>query len=246
LATYAIGDIHGRLDFLRELVALVLPLTPADRLVFIGDYVDRGPDSRGVIDFLLDLQTRRDCVFLRGNHEDMFMSWLGLKAVGPPVAPSAWLKLHGGRAALSSYGVETSGLGALWRVGRMKGRPEWLPDGHAAFLEATRLVYEDQDAYYVHAGFRPGIPIPDQSPADLLSIRQGWVDETFALDKIVIHGHTPTPYDGGELKVRILPHRINVDTGSGRHPKGFLSAYRVSDGAVFSAGEQGGYERVMG
>jgi serine/threonine protein phosphatase 1 len=219
-------------------VDLRLPLRPEDTLVFIGDYVDRGPDSRGVIDYLLDLKNLRRCVFLRGNHEAMFMDWLGIgPSGGPPVPMRAWFETHGGEATLRSYGVATTGLLARWRL-RSRAALDRIPPHHRAFLEQTRFSYEDDHAYYVHAGFRPDRAPADQEPEDLLSIREGWVDQVHPLDKPVVHGHTPTPFDGGELEPRLLPHRINLDTGCGRHPNGFLSAVRLPDRARFSAGDR--------
>lgn len=238
MATYVIGDIHGRSDFLRELVELQLPVQPEDSVVFIGDYIDRGGDSRGVIDLLLDYRDRYRCIFLRGNHEDMFMQWLGLDAVGHPVLPNEWLRSHGGDAALQSYGVSTSGLMSGFRLQRLRKKHDWLPAEHLDFLQSTLLIHRDDHACYVHAGFRPGVPIAEQSPPDLLTIRQGWVDVDHPMDQLVVHGHTPTPYDGGELRVRILSHRINIDTGCGRHPQGFLSAVRLPDQAVFTVGDR--------
>lgn len=223
---------------MRELVELQLPLKKDDTLVFIGDYVDRGPDSCGVIEQLLEYRHRWNCVFLRGNHEDMFMQWLGIESVGHPVSPRDWLYSHGGDAALQSYGIQTKGFLSGLKLKRLRSNPDWLPKSHLDFLTATRLRYEDEHAHYVHAGFKPGVPLDEQEPHDLMTIRQGWVDEVYALDKLVMHGHTPTPYDGGDLQARILPHRINVDTGCGRHPQGFLSAVRLPDQEIFSVGDR--------
>jgi serine/threonine protein phosphatase 1 len=237
MATFAIGDIHGRLDYLRELVDLRLPIKEEDDLVFIGDYVDRGPDSKGVIDFLMDLETRCQCIFLRGNHEVMFMAWLGLPIdEGVVTSEKDWIGQHGGTETLKSYGIPT-GNPPFWRKkSELARRKERVPKAHAEFLMRTRLRYEDDWAYYVHAGINPKRPLDDQLPSDLLSIRKGWIDEEVQFDKLVVHGHTPTPYDGGDLTVRMTPYRINLDTGCGRHPNGLLSAVRLPDLALFGVG----------
>jgi serine/threonine protein phosphatase 1 len=237
MATYAIGDIHGRLDYLRELTDLRLPLKAGDLLVFIGDYVDRGPDSRGVIEFLIHLSKRQDCIFLRGNHEDMLLRWLGRKALGGAVRDDDWIYEHGGAETLESYGAATKGF---WARRKLRRSASLIPAAHVEFLEQTRLTYEDPQTIYVHAGLNPEKTLEEQSPTDLLTIREGWIDRESGFGKRVVHGHTPTAFDGGALEVRFLPHRINLDTGCGRHPRGYLSAVRLEDETTFDVGSKRG------
>jgi serine/threonine protein phosphatase 1 len=161
---YAIGDIHGCLDPLRRLMDQI-HVSETDEVVFIGDYVDRGPDSKGVIDYLLTLQGRY--TFLMGNHERMFLDFLQGK--------ERFLFLYnGGEATLESYG----GVGNI-------------PASHLAFLNRLVLYYETDDYLFVHGGIRPGILIQDQDPKDLLWIREEFYAYPGRYAKPVVFGHTP-------------------------------------------------------
>ncbi len=161
---YAIGDIHGCLEPLRRLVDQIHS-SETDEVVFIGDYVDRGPDSKGVIDYLLTLQGRY--TFLMGNHERMFLDFLQGK--------ERFLFLYnGGEATLESYG----GVGNI-------------PASHLAFLNRLVLYYETDDYLFVHGGIRPGILIQDQDPKDLLWIREEFYAYPGRYAKPVVFGHTP-------------------------------------------------------
>jgi len=161
---YAIGDIHGCLDPLRGLMEQ-LHLTDEDEVVFVGDYVDRGPDSKGVIDYLLTLRGRY--TFLMGNHERMFLDFLQGK--------DRFLFLYnGGAATLESYGG----------VGR-------IPAAHLDFLNRLQLYYETDDYLFVHGGIRPGIPLREQDPKDLFWIREEFYAYPGRYPKTVVFGHTP-------------------------------------------------------
>ncbi|MDD5558708.1 metallophosphoesterase family protein [Candidatus Methylomirabilis sp.] len=161
---YVIGDIHGCLEPLRRLIAQ-LRLSEADELVFLGDYVDRGPDSKGVIDYLLTLRGRY--TFLMGNHERMFLDFLQGKE-------RALFLYNGGIATVESYG-------GLSRI----------PAAHLAFLERLRPYHETQDYLFVHAGIRPGIPVQEQDESDLLWIREEFYAYSGRYPKTVVFGHTP-------------------------------------------------------
>lgn len=216
---YAIGDIHGRRDMLDALLARIdadiggaglsretFPATltePEPQLIFLGDYVDRGADSRGVIDRLLGLREMRpNSVFLKGNHEAIMLDFLR-----DPEDLSQWLD-WGGEETLASYGVDpASGLrpSALARDIEDK-----LPASHRAFIDGLKLYHVEGDYLFVHAGLRPGTPLAEQTEADLIWIRKRFHNAApeERPDHVVVHGHTPTakPVDAG--------WRIAVDTGA--------------------------------
>lgn len=209
---YAVGDIHGRLDLLEDLTRKIrvdaASLHPGSRpiLIFVGDYVDRGPDSRGVIDAILALG--EEGVFevraLKGNHEEQMLSFLE-----DPRSGAAWLEF-GGAETLLSYGVTPPiGRGGLdaWETAR-KALAAALPATHRAFLESLELAIVCGDYLFVHAGVRPGVPIQEQSEHDLLWIRDDFLSSIRPIEKVVVHGHTPepAPYIG--------PNRIGIDTGA--------------------------------
>lgn len=161
---YVIGDIHGCLAPLQRLMAQLHP-TETDELVFLGDYIDRGPDSKGVIDYLLTLRGRY--TFLMGNHERMFLDFLQGK--------QRFLFLYnGGTATVDSYG-------GLSRI----------PAAHLGFLEHLQPYYETEDYLFVHAGIRPGIPLQEQEENDLLWIREEFYAYPGRYPKTIVFGHTP-------------------------------------------------------
>ena len=207
---YAVGDIHGRLDLLRELHALIAADAGdapgrGKTLIYLGDYVDRGLESRGVIDLLLDSTLPGVApVYLGGNHEDALLSFLDDFAIGP-----AWIQL-GGDATLYSYGVALSG-----RLGEQKtlidaqlGLRQNLPERHLAFLRALLPYHEVGGYLFVHAGLRPGVPIDKQEPEDLKWIRDEFLDSTVDHGRVVVHGHSIS------LKVEYRPNRVCIDTGA--------------------------------
>jgi serine/threonine protein phosphatase 1 len=181
----AVGDIHGCLRPLQELLGMVGP-TADDQLVFLGDYVDRGPDSAGVIEILLALRERwPQTVFLRGNHEQLLLDVL---AGGDPTT----FLLNGGGRTIASY--EAAG-----------GWPP--PPSHQDFLRDLRYSFETEGFIFVHAGLRPGIPLAQQSPDDLLWIRHEFLLSAADWGKAVVYGHTP------RQEVLLDDHRIGLDTG---------------------------------
>ena len=208
---YAVGDIHGRRDLLDILLAKIradaaLAGEARPVLVFIGDYVDRGPDTRGVIEAVLTLA--REAAFevrpLRGNHEAQLLAFLEDPRAGP-----AWLEFGGG-ATLASYGVappagRTDEAG--WEDAR-RALAAALPDAHLTFFKQLELAVVCGDYLFVHAGVRPGIPLNEQSEHDLLWIRDEFLSASRPFEKVVVHGHTPeaAPYLGR--------NRIGIDTGA--------------------------------
>jgi serine/threonine protein phosphatase 1 len=198
MSRYVIGDIHGCVEELSRLLE-GLPLAQGDLVVFLGDYIDRGPDSRAVISYLLSFKQDHETVefvFLKGNHEDMFLSYLGLGGqYGNMFLP------NGGKATLASYGVEPD-----------KMSPEnalaLIPASHIDFFQALRSYHITDPYLCVHAGIQPEKPLVEQTDEDLLWIRNVFIYRSHKLPYTVLFGHTPQPtvlYD--------LPYKIGLDTG---------------------------------
>jgi serine/threonine protein phosphatase 1 len=210
-AVYAIGDIHGRSDLLAELHAGIVA-DAASRgatrrvIVHLGDYVDRGPDSAGVVYRLLDaVPDGFDSICLLGNHERMMLDFLEDASAGP-----LWLR-NGGDATLASYGVayETKESFDLQRLRGLQGELRHrLPERHLAFLRGLRLVHIEGDYAFVHAGIRPGVALEAQEEMDLLWVRGLFLRSDRDHGKIIVHGHTIMP------EPEIMPNRIGIDTGA--------------------------------
>jgi serine/threonine protein phosphatase 1 len=203
---YAVGDIHGRADLLKEKLAAIdadIAARPCGDVlrIFIGDYIDRGPDSRGVVEMLIELGRREKCVFLRGNHEAILLDF----PHNPKLMP-AWRSV-GGINTLASYGIASSPepdpTEALQLANAFEGT---LPDSHRDFYRDLAISYAAGDLYFVHAGVRPGIALEAQSVADRTWIRHEFLNHEGLFEKLVIHGHTPAP------EPEIRPNRINIDT----------------------------------
>lgn len=221
---WAIGDVHGRLDLLKPLLDAIIAdsdATTAERKVvlFLGDYVDRGPDSRGVLQLLADIRRRAgiEWRFLMGNHEQTMLDFLSDPTVGPQ-----WCQ-YGGDATLASYGL---------RAPDLRHKPEaWLnvssdlahrlTDKERDFLEALEMSVVVGDYFFVHAGARPGVPLEQQADDDLLWIRRTFLDSDVAFERVVVHGHTPT------AEVHADHRRLGVDTKA--YASGRLTAVRLED-----------------
>jgi serine/threonine protein phosphatase 1 len=207
---YAVGDIHGRLDLLEAMLGRIeadARSSHAERrtLVFLGDYVDRGPDSKGEVEKLISgLPEGFEAHFLKGNHEAIL-----LKFLDHAWSLDNWL-LNGGDATMRSYGLDTDRLARLdapielWR----QALQEALPEAHLQFYRSLRLSVAFGDYLFVHAGVNPSVPLGEQSEADLIWIRGPFLDHAEAFGKIVVHGHTP----GKEPVTR--SNRIGIDTGA--------------------------------
>lgn len=199
---YAVGDIHGCAEQLAALHALIaedLASRPieAPLLVHIGDYVDRGPDTRGVIARLADGPPIKGVptVNLLGNHESTMIEALA----GERAAATDWL-FAGGRPTLESYKVDPDGPRDRWRAA--------LPDSHLAFLHGLSLMHREGGYVFVHAGVRPGVGLEAQARDDLLRMRQPFLYSEADFGAVVVHGHTP-------VKAAVVRHnRIAIDTGA--------------------------------
>lgn len=205
---YAVGDIHGRLDLLldmrRRIEADLAARPVADALaVFLGDYVDRGPHSRGVIDFLVNepiAGTGRVC--LKGNHEALMLAFLTGADDG-----AVWAS-NGGLATMASYGVEVPDPSHTQMMAARDRLAAAMPPAHRRFLEGLQLYVEFGGCLYVHAGVRPGVALEDQREHDLLWIRGEFHRAAAPIGGYVVHGHTPVD------EPLILPHRADIDTGA--------------------------------
>lgn len=212
MRVYAIGDLHGRRDLLEEMeerIAADLAASPRvvrPFLVFLGDLVDRGSDSRGVIDRLLanPLLDGLPRVCLLGNHD----LWLQEFLRGQPVGAS-WVRF-GGDATLASYGVGLDfSLPEPQRIATAQRQlDERFPEAHRQFLAALELSWSCGDYLFCHAGIRPGVPLDRQTVEDLLWIREPFLSWRGEAGKIIVHGHTVN-----EEPV-IRPNRIGIDTGA--------------------------------
>ncbi len=195
---YAIGDIHGCLDKLRALHGTIradLKAHPCRRhtVVHLGDYIDRGPDSAGVVAFLRGCDL--PCVNLMGNHEATALAALS----GDGAACADWLA-YGGDAALRSWGCDPAGPRSGWH----------LPEADLAWMRSLPATHRAGGYFFVHAGVRPGIPLDAQDPEDLLRIRRPFLDSDADHGAIIVHGHTPTRGREPERHA----NRINLDTGA--------------------------------
>jgi serine/threonine protein phosphatase 1 len=205
---YAIGDIHGRLDLLDRLLGMIEAdddeRGPArTELIFLGDLVDRGPDSVGVIERLMALSAARRVRYLMGNHEEVF-----LRAVDGDLRALRFLVRIGGRETLLSYGISDDEYRSLDFEGLMALLQQKIPPAHIAFLSAFESWIEVGDYLFVHAGLRPGVAVEDQKTSDLCWIREEFLSHRDSFGKMVVHGHSITE----EIDER--PNRIGIDTGA--------------------------------
>jgi serine/threonine protein phosphatase 1 len=205
---YAIGDIHGRVDLLKETFARIdadREAFPAEKTlhVFLGDYVDRGPHSREVLDALIARGRRHPAEFLMGNHESYFLDFMR-----DPEILDTW-RLYGGLNTLLSYGLTPSIIPDRQEsVALASGLREKIPKSHLRLLSVLKPSFTCGDYFFVHAGVRPGVPLSHQREEDLLWIRDEFLLHEEAYGKVVVHGHTPV------VEPDIRSNRINIDTGA--------------------------------
>lgn len=229
---YAIGDIHGQHDMLLDALTLIeADGGPRARVVFLGDLVDRGPDSRGVLETLIaGLAQGRDWIVLRGNHDQMFLDYLDTCAPGDASAHPAdrlrsgarWLEENiGGKATLASYGVDT----ALPSEQLCAAARAAVPPEHVAFLRARPFYYLEDGFLFVHAGIAPGVPLEEQGPEQFLWIRGPFLSHEQPFPWLVIHGHTSINAP------RHYGNRVNLDGGAGWGRP--LTAAAIENGGVY-------------
>ena len=205
---YAFGDVHGRLDLLDELlghIAQDISGRPVARplFVFLGDYVDRGPQSRETIDRLIAHGRDHECVFLKGNHEQVAIKCLSDRSLF-----DQWTRF-GGVDTLVSYGVFPKPPLDEQQIVRLQAAfHEALPQAHFRFFRDLKKSFACGDFFFVHAGVRPRVDLSRQKESDLLWIRDEFLSSSEDFGKIIVHGHTPTS------EVEVVPNRINIDTGA--------------------------------
>ena len=205
---YAIGDIHGRADLLDRVFTRIdadLAKAPPQSSIqiFLGDYVDRGPASRQVLDLLIARQTVHRCVFLKGNHETYMIDF----GANPSILDD-WQRL-GGFETLLSYGMTPPSIAdPAAQIQLAADFQHALPESHRQFLDSLKLSFTCGDYFFVHAGIRPGIPLEKQHENDLLWIRRDFLLCEDDFGKIIVHGHSRMQAPD------IRPNRINIDTGA--------------------------------
>lgn len=236
MRTYAIGDIHGHLDLLQTVhgwIADDIAKHGPAPIVHIGDLVDRGPDSRGVIEYLMaGVAAGQDWIVLKGNHDRMFGYYLQTPSLHDPrLRPDlSWLHPRlGGSTTLASYGVPNAADRPLAPV-----HAEALvavPPEHRLFIETLPLSYQRGEAFFCHAGIRPGVPLDDQIEDDLTWIRKDFLEDTRNHGPLIVHGHTaidvPTNYG----------NRLNIDSSAAYG--GPLSAVVIEGREVFRLTAEG-------
>jgi serine/threonine protein phosphatase 1 len=221
---YAIGDIHGRSDLLEKLLDRIWGDAPqsANTLIFLGDYVDRGPSAKSVMECLVQLERPGwDIVRLRGNHEEILLEYLK-----NPEVYQAW-RSFGGAETLLSYGVRPPMFSDAEELRRVHAEfMAALPRAHLALLNGLSFSHSIGDYFFVHAGVRPGVALDRQMPEDTLWIRDEFLSCDASFGKVVVHGHSPSE------KPILRPNRIGIDTGA--YATGTLTAVKfVSDRCTF-------------
>ena len=208
LRIYAIGDIHGRLDLLNELLARIgsdIALRPTVRplYVFLGDYIDRGSASRETIDRLIEHGKTHESVFLKGNHE-----LIAIKCLSDRGLFDQWLRL-GGRETLVSYGVPAESSANGKQIAELQSAfHSALPQAHFRFFRDLKNSFECGDFFFAHAGVKPNVKLSRQKESDLLWIREEFLSSNEDFGKIIVHGHTPS------REIEVGTNRINIDTGA--------------------------------
>jgi serine/threonine protein phosphatase 1 len=193
MRTYALSDIHGCLDKLERLVARCHANAGGDaQFVFLGDYIDRGADSRGVLEYVFGMEAREPnrVICLAGNHEDM-----ALNAIDDLRHAEQWIVRNGGDKMLASYGVT---------------HPLDLPSDHVTWLRALATHHDDGRRFFVHAGIDPSRPLDKQDRQDMLWMREPFLSDPRDFGRFIVHGHTPQKSGKPDLR----GNRVNIDTAA--------------------------------
>lgn len=230
---YAIGDIHGQKAMLDHALALIAADGgPTAQIVFLGDYTDRGPDSKGVIETLMAGQAAgKPWTFIKGNHDKMFFDFVthGTEHDRRVKSGISWInKRLGGVTTLASYGIQGEPHFLLPSGGGLETLRSYLvgdqvidrttiqaqaraavPESHIAFLAGLPLTFETNDLLFVHAGLRPGVALAEQDPEDLIWIRDGFLESDYDFGKLIVHGHTALDHP------QRYSNRVNLDGGAG-------------------------------
>jgi serine/threonine protein phosphatase 1 len=238
MRVYAVGDVHGRADLLAQLFSEIdadLDANPALRAVhiFLGDYIDRGPNSRQVLDLLVTRSQHHETIFLKGNHEVLFEEFLR-----NPEIIATWRRV-GGIETLLSYGIRPSSFNpdAAEQAALAQRLADVLPPAHRQFFENLGRSFSCGDFFFVHAGVRPGVPLSQQTDEDLFWIRDKFLKSEEKFEKIIVHGHHPVE------DVEFHPNRINIDTGA--FATGQLSCLRIeAEDVHWFAGTRVGARKV--
>jgi serine/threonine protein phosphatase 1 len=204
---YAVGDVHGRLDLLKKMYEGITAHRSEHaakdwRVIHLGDYVDRGPDSKGVIDFLIQQCEDPRAICLAGNHDVGFLEFLAEPDLDGLFAT------NGGWHTAKSYGVALDFRDAAAFPSQYEAFRAAVPDTHRTFLESLRFRAVFGDFYFCHAGIMPGVPLDAQEPRDLIWIREAFLNDERLYEKVIVHGHTPT------RDPEVRANRINIDTGA--------------------------------
>lgn len=209
---FAIGDIHGCADELAAMLQAIAPVR-GDTVVFVGDYIDRGPCARDVLDMMLELPSgAAEYVFLKGNHEDMMLSFLGL-----PGRYGESFLFNGGAQTLDSYGITEETIDRA---------PESIPERHVEFLKGLATSYLRPPYLFVHAGILPTRQLEEQTVEDMLWIRQEFIFHPHQIGATVVFGHTPM-----RAVMVDLPFKLGIDTGLVYGGK--LSCIEFNEGVVY-------------
>jgi serine/threonine protein phosphatase 1 len=191
---FAIGDIHGCVQKLRELIGLIAANPQKDTLIFIGDYIDRGNSNKEAVDYVLQSKKEfKNVVCLLGNHEQMLLSYLEGE-------DEEMYLYNGGKSTLSDYGIKISDSPDV--------RKKKIPEEHLFFYQSLLPYHQTKDYIFVHAGLIPGISIDKQTIDDLLWVRYKFIDSDYDFGKRVIFGHTPMS------NPLIMENKIGIDTGA--------------------------------
>ncbi len=225
ITTYVVGDVHGCFTELKSLLSKIEADTIHEnnrgkRVVFVGDLIDRGPDSFKVVDYLSKYKPENiETIYLMGNHEEIFLKVLA----GKESVLGSWLE-YGGRSTARSYGVNNLGEFHINPESLMRRIQARVPESHIGFIKSFRIYYQFENYLCVHAGIKPKVPLEKQNPKDMMWIRDKFLNYKKPHSHIVVHGHTIVE------EPEILSNRVAVDTGA--YAGGKLTAARIENGDV--------------